>query len=216
MKAYRFIIFLLPLLFVDCSSVRSSFFQEGNSIQEMATMNAITDFSKKSSIFRKESVFSVSFIDTIYTLRFEEVSELERISTGTRDTHRWVRDSLYQDLVAVIVFAKPYYQYYYKKGEKTGHLPSRYLITSGKLFYWRNLNYPVTNNMIDILSRYDLLQDSSIFPGYPEGMDLKKIKYRRSTAYFFCRNDLSKFKKDFRRTAIGYYKPPKLICDCKK
>ncbi len=77
------------LLLLGCSSLRNSMVKTGESIKEVAIQNAIMDFFKNCSLFQKDSVFCVSFEDTLYGLALKQKDE--------RSFH-WVRDRFYDGL----------------------------------------------------------------------------------------------------------------------
>jgi hypothetical protein len=199
-------IFLLVLLSMfGCSSLKRSMITAGGNLQETAIHNAILDFSTKCSLFKKDSVFLVSFEDSVFDegvwVRVDEKSYKD----GT--THIRKRGSLYDGIVAVSISGQvANYQYYYSK-ETKDKLPSRYVIKNGKLFHWWDKDYPVTEEMIAVLCKYNLLQTDLIIPEYSTDDSAK------GADYYFCKNDLSKYKRIITNIATGYYKPPKLKCE---
>ncbi len=107
--------------------------------------------------------------------------------------------------MTVNIIAFPDYQYYYSE-ETKGKLPSRYVIEDGKLFYWWDDQYPVTEEMLAILWKYNLLQKDLIIP------EFSTDDSQKGADYYFCKNNLSKYKRVITSKGIGYYKPPKLKC----
>lgn len=197
MKTLKIVICFAVLLLLGCSSLKNSMIKTGENIKEVAIYNAILDFSKKCSLFQKDSVFSVSFKDSLYSLVLKQIDERN---------FRWVRDRFYEGVVTVSILAFPEYQFYYSE-ETKGKLPSRYVIKAGKLFYWSDHNYTVTEEMLAVLWKYNLLQEDFLIPEFSTNDSQK------GADYYFCKNDLSKYKRVITNKAIGYYDPPKLKCN---
>ena len=204
MKAQKIIYLSVFLLMFGCSSLKKSMITTSENLQETAIHNAILDFSTNCNLFKKDSVFSVNFSDSVFNKGiFVRVDER---SYKDGRTHEWKRGSLYDGIVSVEIGVNVNYQYYYSEETKT-KLPSRYIIKNGKLFYWWDNNYPVTEEMITILWRYNLLQTDLIIPEFTIDDSLK------GADYYFCKNNLSKYKRVITNIGLGYYKPPKLKCN---
>ena len=127
---------------------------------------------------------------------------------------RWKRGSLYRGLVSVEIPASPEYKFLITSNTKVGckgHLPSRYIIKDGKLFYWFDDSYPLTQGMLDLLWKYNLLQDDD--GGLIIFLDNPINDSKKGADYYFCKNDLSKYKRVVTNIGLGYYKPPKLKCN---
>lgn len=194
MKYFKYVCLLALLLMISCSSLKESMMKTGESLQEIAIHNAIGDFSTRCSLFKKDSVFHVSFKDTIYSAVLKQIDE----------NYFWTKGSFYAGIVAVSIMESDY-QFYYSV--KTDPLPTRYIIKDGKLFYWWDKDYPVTEEIIAILRRYDRLQNEIIIP------DSNLDDSQKGATYFFCRNDLSIYKRIITNKAIGGYKVPTLKCE---
>ncbi len=169
----------------------------GENMKEAAIHNAILDFSEKCSLFHKDSVFSVSFKDSLYSLVLKQTDE--------RNFH-WVKDRFYEGVVTVSIVAYPNYQFYFSEETKE-KLPSRFAIKDGKMFYWWDDNYPVTEEMLDVLWKYNLLQEELLIPEFSTNDSQK------SADYYFCKNDLTKYKRVITSRGIGLYDPPNLNCN---
>ena len=122
---------------------------------------------------------------------------------------QWKRGSLYRGLISVEISASPEYKFLITSNTKVGskgYLPSRHIIKDGKLFYWFDDSYPLTQGMLDLLWKYNLLQDDDggliIFLDNPMN-DSKKV-----SVYYFCKKDLSKYKKVSTNIGLCSYKPP--------
>lgn len=203
MKAQKIIYLFSLLLILGCSSLKNAVMTKGENSQEVAIHNAILDFSTNCNLFKKDSVFSVSFRDSVFNEgTFVRVDE-KTYKDGR--THEWKRGALYDGIVSVEISASGY-QYYYSE-ETKAKLPSRYIIKDGKLLYWWDNNYPVTEEMIAVLWKYNCLQTDLIIPEH--SID----DSRKGANYYFCKNNLSKYKRLITNIGMGYYKPPKLKCN---
>jgi hypothetical protein len=91
---------------------------------------------------------------------------------------------------------------------KSSRLPTKYLEYKGKLFYWYDESYPLNKDIIDKLDKCNLIDSvKSIAFAKLINDDAKK-----GMDYYFCKNNLLKYKKIKTNQAIGYYEPPKLDC----
>lgn len=191
------------LVLQGCSSIsRSIASPNEEDLQNVATSIAINDFSKNCNLFKKDSVFCVVYNDSVYTK-----ATLIHIDSGQSvdgRTHQWKKGKLIEGMVSVEISCS-YYRHYFS--EKTrNQLPTDYLIKDGKLFYWWNKNNTVTEDIIDVLWKYDVLQTDSLIP------EISNDDSQKGADYYFCRNDLSKYKRVVTNIAIGYYNPPRLRC----
>lgn len=205
MKTQNVIFLLTILLLFGCASEKKGMTQTGENLQAVAIHNAILDFSQSCKLYKNDSVFSVNFTDSVF-------NEAVLIQDDER-TMRWQRGTLYNGVVSVGISASPEYKFLFTANTKVGykgHLPSRHIIKDGKLFYWYDDNYPLTQEMLDLLWKYNLLQDDEggliMFPENPINDSQK------GADYYFCKNDLSKYKRVVTNIGLGYYKPPKLKC----
>jgi len=195
--------------FVGCEFIKANSVKSGKNIRDVAINNAILDFSNSCKLFKSDLVFSVSFEDTVFLLAFD------------RKASRWYREKFYEDMALVSISAhrigndcgeccdKFLYTEKTTVGSK-GTLPSRYIEKDEKLFFWWDDDYPLTEEMLAILWKYNLLCDDTkgliVLPDFTTNDRLK------GAHYYFCKNDLSKFKRIITSIANGYYKPPKLKC----
>ena len=92
-----------------------------------------------------------------------------------------------------------------------GKYPSRFVEIRGKLFYWFDPDYPLTEEAIAVFKKF------GVFPTYNEYKfeipDISTDDRRKGATYFFCRNNLFKFKRVITNKGRGSYDPPKLDCD---
>ena len=187
----------MSLLIFGCSPLKKAMIPTGGNPQETAIYSAIRDFSTNCNLFKKDSVFSVSFADSVFY-----DATLTRIDDRTACSKQ---KSLYEGVIAVGIITSDY-QFYYSE-ETKGKLPTRYVIKDGKLFYWWDDSYPITEEMITILWKYNRLQTDLIIPEFSTNDNQK------GADYYFCKGDLSKYKRVVTNIGMGYYKPPKLNCN---
>ncbi len=114
----------------------------------------------------------------------------------------WDKDKFYESVVTVSILANSGYQFYYSE-ETYVKLPTRYNIINGKLFYLWDDNYPVTQEMITVLWKFNLLQMDLIIP------DFSTDDSQKGADYYFCKNNLSQYKRVVTSIGLGYYKLPK-------
>jgi hypothetical protein len=91
-------------------------------------------------------------------------------------------------------------------------IPSGVFEIDGRLFLWRDKHRLITDSTLKILNKFHLVQrgtsgDIDKFLSF--GTDDSK----QAAAYFFCRNDFSKYKKIISSKAIGFYDPPNISCN---
>lgn len=195
--------------FFAYGSLKTSLIKTGENTKDKAINNAVLNFSNSCKLYKNDSVFSVSFEDSVFLLAFD------------RGASRWYRDKFYDDIVLVSISAhrisvpceehcdKFLYTTNTTVGSK-GKLPSRYIEKDGKLFYWWDDDYPLTEEMLAILWKYNLLYDDTKgLIGFPQ---FTIDDSQKGAHYYFCKNDLSKYKRVITNIGFGYYKPPKLKC----
>lgn len=90
-----------------------------------------------------------------------------------------------------------------------GRLPSRYIEKNGKLFFWWDDDYSLTENTLAVFNKYNLLQgDKNGTIKVPDSIidDAEKAAH-----YYFCKEDLSKYKRVITNKGVGYYDAPNLF-----
>lgn len=201
MKIYLTYLIIFCML-ESCASNKILYNKTGG--REEAIQNAITDFSNTNKIRKDDSVFLVTFYDTIYRMVLESVDS---------NNARWVRGEIINNIVAVDILGANGFQFLLTKNSKIGSkgkLPSRVFKKNGKLFYWWNDDNALTEETLEMLKQYHLLKDDSAgkitFIYYPTD-DRKKGAH-----YYFCRYDLSNFKRINTWKGLGYYDVPNLAC----
>ena len=199
-------IFFLTII-VGCASFKAELYQEGS--KNEAIYNAILDFSNTKKLYKRDSIFYVTYTDSLYSMTM--------IKSGDQifgEYNEWVPDKLYKELVAVSIGAdynKMLLTSNVKVGKKGIKIPTRYIEKDGKLFYWWDDNYPLTQKALDVFEKYNLLQDDK--DGTVLFLDFTTDDAQKGADYYFCRNDLSKYKRIITNVGMGYYKPPNLSCD---
>ena len=210
--AKRFILFatLIIIPVATHGFLQLDLVNTGENIKDVAINNAILDFSSSCKLYKNDSVFSVSFEDSVFLFTFN------------REASHWYRDKFYEDIVLVGISAhrinEPCEEYcdkflYTAKttvGSK-GNLPSRYIEKEDKLFYWWDDDYPLTEEMLTILWKYNLLYDDTEgLIGFPQ---FTINDSQKGAHYYFCKSNSSKYKRIVTNIGVGYYKPPKLKCN---
>ena len=188
-------------LLLGCCSIKKYTMLIRTNLQEEAINLAIEDFSTKCNLFKKDSVFSVTFEDSVFYKTALIQVDKEKYKDGR--THQWKRGNLLDGIASVEIGGNGDYQFYYSE-ETKNKLPTRYVIKDGKLFYWWDKKCAVTEEIIEVLWRYNMLQTYSIIPNF--SID----ESQKGAHYYFCKNDLSKYKRVVTNIGFGYYKPPKL------
>ena len=195
-------VLILTVFLISCASFKKEFIKKGN--LDDAVQNAILDFSNTTSLFKNDSVFSVWPQDTLYRMVLNKDKE---------DNYKFIEGEHYKEIIAVGITAN------YDKILITdntsigviGKLPSQYLEKDGKLFYWWDNNKPLTQEILDVLSKYGLLQDDE--GGWVKFPDATINDLQKGAHYYFCRNDLTNYKKVITNKGIGYYDMPKINCN---
>ena len=197
------------LLFVivligSCSVYKPQGTVNGN-IQELAIHMAINDFSTRCKLFEKDSVFIVVFADSVYS-----EPTLERVNDSVFREGRvlqWKRGNIREGIVSVTIGAASFYKQFYSEETKAS-LPTRFEIRDGKLFIWYDYSYPLTDDIIEVLWRYDVLQTDYVIP------DFTIDENEKGAHYYFCKSNIYKFKRIITNIGYGYYEPPRLKCSC--
>ena len=190
----------------------------GENIKETAIHSAILDFSSNCNLYKKDSIFRVSFEDTLYSRMLKQITEIKfELTRGNTfyDGIVVVSISAHRICVECEEYGLKFNDRYLYTAETTvgskGKLPSRYVIKDGKLFFWWDDDYPLTEEMLAILWKYDLLFDDT--QGLIKIPQFSINDKQKGVHYYFCRNDLSIYKRVVTNIGLGYYKPPKLKCN---
>lgn len=207
MKASWFIFLILVILLFECcasfkgTSFKKELSQTGD--RNDAIQNAIMDFTNNRSLYKKDSVFFISFFDTLHKMVLEKIDDRN---------YRWIKGEIYEEIVAVSIAAS-YNQFLLTADTKVGSkgkLPTRYIEKNGKLFFWWDNEYPLTEKTLAVFSKYNLLQDDE--GGIIKFPDFIIDDAQKGADYYFCKNNLTKYKKVITNIGIGYYDIPNLKC----
>jgi hypothetical protein len=183
MRKINFIsLLVLTIILGSCYSAKT-FVESGNS-QDDAVRIAISDFSTIRKLYKKDSVFSVDIKGLINN------KDLMVVNVGKNGGKLLLTKD-----------ANP---------GSIGKLPSRYIEKDGKLFFWWDNNYSLTEDAFAIFNKYNLLQDDN--NGAIKIPDFIIDDAQKAAHYYFCKNDVSNYKKVITNKGIGYYTPPSLKC----
>jgi len=100
-----------------------------------------------------------------------------------------------------------------KVGTNHPYFPTKYIIKKDKLFYWYDANEFITKKLIHTLAKYNQIDSLNVkeFIGIPKTSGLIDDS-KKGIDYYFCKNNLVKYKKVITNKAMGWYKPPRLKC----
>lgn len=91
-----------------------------------------------------------------------------------------------------------------------GLAPSVAIEREGKLFYWHNNDVPLTEQVLNLLYSYDLVEYD---PTGLKTMPTHTINdSRKATHYFFCVNGKTVYRRRVTSIGLGYYNPPRINC----
>ena len=95
-------------------------------------------------------------------------------------------------------------------GDNRKYFPSRFEVVDGKLFYWSDSTVAVSQELIDVMKKYDILDTIK----YPKNFipDSNGLSSEGAVHYYFCKTNYLKYKKKESTIEIGYYDPPTLNC----
>jgi hypothetical protein len=195
---FLILIFLVSTSLVGCSSFKNSFSSTGG--KDQAVVNAIIDFSNTSRLYKTDSVFLVSFYDTLFQKVLLKVDERN---------YKWTNGNPFENLSAVSISGINGQNIYYRTdstgiGSSENGL-SRYIEIDNNLFVWHDDKTPINKETLAIFKKYGI-------GGYDPFRDVSRDDSKKGVHYFFCRNDLTKYKKVSTNIAIGYYDAPTIKC----
>jgi len=178
------IIFILCFS-ISCSSWKENIQQTGD--ENVAIHNVITDFTHKSSLYKKNNVFYISV---------NEIKSEKIIITVFPTQDKFLPEP--EDTI----------------GNNRGYLPTNFIEQGRKLFYWDDSTKVLTKEVVEILNTYNLIDSINIhgFIAVPEGAMFIDDR-QKGVDYYICRNNLKKYKKVANSIAYGYYEAPKLNCE---
>lgn len=182
------------LLLCSCATRKQSPVLPENRI-DAAIEIAITDFLK-CRLKRHHNAFSIRMYERGEYDRYEINDDLIAISISPRET------------------TDP--QYYFTLADSVGsmRLPTRHMIKGGKLFYWHDSEHVLTSETIAAFKEYNVAADSLSLPDHFSllGLEVYGDDFQKAAQYYFCKNDLSNYKRVITSTAMGWYEPPRLRC----
>lgn len=181
MKKIECLCLITVTLVLSCASFKNELVKSGD--RNEVIQNAILDFSKTTKLYKRDTVFSVSA---------GEDKDLLIVRVGKNSTK-------------LLLTADT------KAGVKNKLLPSRFIEKEGKLFFWWDDDYPLTEEAIAVFHKYNLFQNDQ--GGVITVPDFTTDDTQKAAHYYFCRNDLTRYKKVITNIGIGYYDPPKLECN---
>ncbi len=88
--------------------------------------------------------------------------------------------------------------------------PTGYFEYESKLFYWHDSTRTITKDLISVFTKYNLI-DTMIVNAYIPESTIDHSK--KGIDYYFCKDNLIRYKKVKTNKALGYYDPPKLNCE---
>lgn len=191
---------LLLFLILNCDLIKSQNIQRN--FRQEAIQKAILDFSSIGRFYKDDSIFSVSFQDTIYKMVLKK----------TAGNVKWERSTLYTGMAVVTIIA--YHNQFLLTNEikvgTSGKLPSCYIEKNGRLFFWRDDDIALSGEALSVFLKYKLLRDNE--KGKIEFPDLVTYDSQKGAFYYFCKGNVNHFKKVFTNKELGYYEPPKVKC----
>jgi len=165
---------------------------------------AIQDFSK-TKLFKMDSVFYVTLYDTVHKVDQQRIDQHNVKS---------VIGKVYPAIIAVDIGATNF-KYLFdttaRMDMQNKGIPTRVFEKDGRLFLWRDRHCPLTDSTLKELNKFHLVErgtkkdlDRFLFFGIDDS--------KRGAHYYFCRNNLSTYKRVITNKAIGYYDPPNVKC----
>lgn len=165
--------------------------------------NAIMDFSKTRRFHKKDSVFQVTFNPEVYK------RVVKKDSAGGIET---IKGEKYQGMQAVDIFPnfkKVLLSANVKVGLKSTIVPSRFMEINQKLYLWWDLDYPLTQETLDVLEKYHVFQDDEGgIITFPEDANYHS---KRGVYYYYCSSNPHQYKRIF-TNEWKRHKIPRLKC----
>lgn len=189
---------LIVLLSLLCSAAQSQMKQG----YDQARQTAIQDFSK-TKLYKEDSVFFVTLYDTLHKIEYDKT-----------DAHHWkpFLAKTYSELIVFEILGYPE-KYFLDTTKDLIHqkgIPHGFFEKNGKIFLWWDKHHTLTDSTIKTLDKYHLIVRG-------RGDDYFKIiggtdDSKRGTDYYFCRSNLSVYKKKIAQVATEYRDPPNIRC----
>lgn len=165
--------------------------------QKVAAPDAVVEIADflKCRVSKKHNVFSVNIYDRDEYETYEISEDITTLSISPAETTR------------------P--QYYITLADTLGstRLPTRHVVKNGKLFYWDDPDYGLTEETIRTFLEFNLAEPLDISDlALLLGQEVWGDERTKAAHYYFCKNNLSSYKRVITSIAIGWYNPPKLRC----
>lgn len=175
MQKFKYVGFLFMLHFLVCCKQYQfkSNLQINEDLDEVRKI-AILDFSKQFNTRGKRGTYSV------------------KVDTSRKD-------------IIVVKIGKSCNRLLFNGESQIGkkdNFPSKFLEVNKKIFYWRDNNFPLEKEVVDVLRNYNLVQDNK--DGYlflPDPINVGKLK---TSYYFFCRENTLNYKRIKTRKMIDF------------
>lgn len=183
MKYNILYIFLIISSLTSCSCWKDTLITNGD--ENSAISNAITDFLNSSGKHDNDTVYSIGIENINNDIIAITISGTDFKITPTPET---------------II------------GSTTKTIPTQYLEKNGKLFYWHDNKTILTKDIIDVMSKYKIIDSMNVngIVGIPEyTIDESK----KGVHYYFCKNNFRNYKKIKTNRALGYHRRPFLDCN---
>jgi hypothetical protein len=197
------------IIYCCCFSLLCSFGGQYESTTQILSNNearqiAIQDFSKN-KLFTMDSVFSVKVFDTLHRATLKKISDRN---------YAWVNGKAYPEIIALNIVASSL-RYFLDTTEKTASLskniPSGVFEKDGRVFLWWDDKLPLTEDALKVLDKFHLVQRGGK-KDFDRFSEFRTINSTRAVDYYFCRNNISVYKRLITGTAIGHYEPPNITC----
>lgn len=127
------------------------------------------------------------------------------------------------DEITVIDISPAFRKVYLTPVDTVGsvRVPTRHLIKDGKLFYWHDPYYGLTEEMVKVLYQFNIADSialEDLFATQDERTDDYYIhsqvyKKGKVAVYYFCKDNPGNYKRVITSAATGWYQPPKLKCN---
>jgi len=92
-------------------------------------------------------------------------------------------------------------------------MPTQYKLVDGKLFRWWNSSEPLKPETLQVFRSFNLLLPNTL-DGMIAAAEFGEYVSPKAEHYFFCKNDISRYKEVTSKVALGYYDLPRsVICD---
>ncbi|MCC5943524.1 MAG: hypothetical protein JJT94_01210 [Bernardetiaceae bacterium] len=148
-----------------------------------AVYNAIIDFVNIEKKYVKQ--------DSVFSIYVEDINK------------NILSVSIFRKINKVSLFTKDEINYDYR------HFPTNFLEIDGKLFYWKDTTKSVSQEVVDklyLMSRVDTVI-------YQKKLSERIIDdAQKGVDYYFCKSDLTQYRKVRTSTAVGGYNTPKINC----